>query len=29
MTDRLFIVFSHHTIGTMDNPSLAPGEAAA
>ena len=27
VTDRLFIVFSHHTIGTMDNRSLAPGEA--
>jgi metallophosphoesterase (TIGR03767 family) len=25
--DWLFILFSHHTIGTMDNPSLAPGEA--
>jgi hypothetical protein len=25
-SDRLFIVFSHHTIATMDNPSLAPGE---
>jgi metallophosphoesterase (TIGR03767 family) len=25
--DRLFILFSHHTIGTMDNSSLAPGEA--
>ena len=24
--DRLFILFSHHTIATMDNPSLAPGE---
>jgi metallophosphoesterase (TIGR03767 family) len=24
--DRLFIVFSHHTIATMDNPSLAPDE---
>ncbi len=24
--DRLFVLFSHHTIGTMDNPSLAPGE---
>jgi metallophosphoesterase (TIGR03767 family) len=24
--DRLFIVFSHHTIATMNNPSLAPGE---
>ena len=25
--DQLFVLFSHHTIGTMDNPSLAPGEA--
>jgi metallophosphoesterase (TIGR03767 family) len=25
--DRLFILFSHHTIATMDNPSLAPEEA--
>jgi metallophosphoesterase (TIGR03767 family) len=24
--DRLFVLFSHHTIGTMDNTSLAPGE---
>jgi metallophosphoesterase (TIGR03767 family) len=24
--DRLFILFSHHTIATMDNPSLAAGE---
>jgi metallophosphoesterase (TIGR03767 family) len=24
--DQLFVLFSHHTIGTMDNPSLAPGE---
>jgi metallophosphoesterase (TIGR03767 family) len=24
--DRLFVLFSHHTIGTMDNPSLASGE---
>ena len=24
--DQLFILFSHHTIGTMDDPSLAPGE---
>ena len=24
--DQLFILFSHHTIGTMDNPSLASGE---
>ena len=26
-TDQLFVLFSHHTIGTMDNPSLAPGKA--
>jgi metallophosphoesterase (TIGR03767 family) len=26
LRDRLFILFSHHTIATMDNPSLAPGE---
>ncbi|MGB6454468.1 MAG: TIGR03767 family metallophosphoesterase [Streptosporangiaceae bacterium] len=25
--DRLFVLFSHHTIATMDNPSLAPGES--
>jgi len=25
--DRLFILFSHHTIATMDNTSLAPDEA--
>jgi metallophosphoesterase (TIGR03767 family) len=25
--DRLFVLFSHHTIGTMDNPSLAAGES--
>jgi metallophosphoesterase (TIGR03767 family) len=24
--DQLFVLFSHHTIGTMDNASLAPGE---
>lgn len=24
--DQLFVLFSHHTIGTMDNPSLAPAE---
>jgi metallophosphoesterase (TIGR03767 family) len=24
--DQLFVLFSHHTIATMDNPSLAPGE---
>jgi metallophosphoesterase (TIGR03767 family) len=25
---RLVMVFSHHTSGTMDNPTLAPGETA-
>jgi metallophosphoesterase (TIGR03767 family) len=26
--NRLVVLFSHHTIGTMTNPSLAPGETA-